>query len=231
MIKLKKQTKKYFVNLFADFILSHFNKDEKTIIQVTEFENFIVVNGKTTSNVELSIKELTDKFFLKYGNHFSELNINPNTIDIIKYNQELEDITDMSINVNKGLYVEDIYDNGLDINISSEFPYGYSLNCGRSIYYYSHYIFNHMYSLLNTNNIYFKFSSLINDNEDYNIEVCCDSKINNDDIKNLILDVFDMDIKTFNEKLINYDLIDDIILPTLDKPFLTQDRLKDVILF
>ena len=34
MRKLEKNTRRYFVNLFADYILSKFNKSENTIIQI-----------------------------------------------------------------------------------------------------------------------------------------------------------------------------------------------------
>ena len=61
MRKLEKNTRRYFVNLFADYILSKFNKKENTIIQVTDFETFVVVNGQTTSTKVLDLKPQIDK--------------------------------------------------------------------------------------------------------------------------------------------------------------------------
>ena len=56
MRKLEKNTRRYFVNLFADYILSKFDKSENTIIQVTDCETFVVVNGQTTSGKEINLK-------------------------------------------------------------------------------------------------------------------------------------------------------------------------------
>ena len=58
MRKLEKNTRRYFVNLFADYILSKFDKKENTIIQVTDCETFVVVNGQTTSSNALHLNDL-----------------------------------------------------------------------------------------------------------------------------------------------------------------------------
>jgi hypothetical protein len=230
MRKLEKNTRRYFVNLFADYILSKFDKSENTIIQVTDFENFVVVNGQTTSSNVLEMLELKSEFIESNKVLFNSLyKEDLNVIDIIKYNQEISNFKKGWIRVNKSLYVEQ-NDPISEINISSEFPYGHSLRCARGMFYYSHYIFNHMYSLLGVDKLYFNYSSDLNENEDYKIKVVSDSRYSKDQITNLILDVFDMDLTEFNKKLSNYNFTEDITNQSLDKPYLVQDRLKDVIL-
>jgi len=230
MRKLEKNTRRYFVNLFADYILSKFDKSENTIIQVTDFENFVVVNGQTTSSNVLEMLELKSKFIESNKELFNSLDKEDlNVIDIIKYNQEISDLKRGWVNVNKSLYV-DQYDPISEINISSEFPYGHSLGCGRGMFYYSHYIFNHMYSLLGVDKLYFRYSSDLDENEDYKIKVVSDSRYSKDQITNLVLDVFDMDLTEFNQKLSNHNFTEDIINQSLDKPYLVQDRLIDVVL-
>jgi hypothetical protein len=230
MRKLEKNTRRYFVNLFADYILSKFDKSENTIIQVTDFENFVVVNGQTTSSNVLEMLKLKSEFIESNKELFNSLDKEDlNVIDIIKYNQEITDLKRGWINVNKSLYV-DQYDPISEINISSEFPYGHSLGCGRGMFYYSHYIFNHMYSLLGVDKLYFRYSSDLDENEDYKIKIVSDSRYSKDQITNLVLDVFDMDLTEFNQKLSNHNFTEDITNQSLDKPYLVQDRLKDVIL-
>lgn len=230
MRKLEKNTRRYFVNLFADYILSKFEKSENTIIQVTDFENFVVVNGQTTSSKVLEMIELKSEFIESNKELFNSLDKKDlNVIDIIKYNQEISDLKRGWVNVNKSLYV-DQYDPISEINISSEFPYGHSLGCGRGMFYYSHYIFNHMYSLLGVDKLYFRYSSDLDENEDYKIKIVSDSRYSKDQITNLVLDVFDMDLTEFNQKLSNHNFTEDITNQSLDKPYLVQDRLKDVIL-
>ena len=230
MRKLEKNTRRYFVNLFADYILSKFDKSENTIIQVTDFENFVVVNGQTTSSNVLTLGELKTEFIESNKELFNSLEKQDlNVIDIIKYDQEIPNFKKGWMNVNKSLYVNQ-HDPISEINISSEFPYGHSLECGRGMFYYSHYIFNHMYSLLGVDKLFFYYSNHLNDNEDYKIKVVSESNYSKDQIISLVLDVFDMDLTEFNEKLSNYNFTEDIINQSLDKPYLVQDRLKDIIL-
>ena len=230
MRKLEKNTRRYFVNLFADYILSKFDKSENTIIQVTDCENFVVVNGQTNSSKLVDMNELKVEFAEKFKDLMGSLKIESiNLIDIIKYEQEIPEFPRGWMDVNKSLYIEE-YEPISEITINSEFPYGHSLGCGRGMYYYSHYIFNHMYSLLGVNKLYFKYSNKLDENEDYKIKVISDSRLSNDLIKNLVLDVFDMDLTEFKEKLSNYQFFNDILDPDLNKPYLVQDRLEDIIL-
>jgi hypothetical protein len=197
MRKLEKNTRRYFVNLFADYILSKFNKSENTIIQVTDCENFVVVNGQTISSNVLNLNELKIEFIESNKELFKSLNKESlNIIDIIKYEQEITDFPRAWITVNKSLYVNEL-DPISEINISSEFPYGHSLGCGRGILYYSHYIFNQMYSLLGVDKLYFHYSSDLNEDEDYRIKVISDSQVPKKLIESLVLDCFDMDLTEF----------------------------------
>jgi hypothetical protein len=230
MRKLEKNTRRYFVNLFSDYILSKFEKQENTIIQVTDCETFVVVNGVTTSSKEINFNELKYEFIESFKDLFESLEIKDiNVIDIIKYEQKLEEFKKGWISVNKSLYVSE-EDPISDISVSSEFPYGHSLGCGRGMYYYSHYIFNHMYYLLGVNDLYFFYTMEMNDDEDYKIKITSDSKLQKKTIRDLVLDVFDMDLTEFNQRLQSYEFMNDILNPDSPKPYLVQDRLEDIIL-
>jgi hypothetical protein len=230
MRKLETNTRRYFVNLFADYILSKFEKSDNTIIQVTDCENFVVVNGQTTSSNVLKLGELKTEFIESNKELFESLKKEDlSIIDIIKYDQEISDFQKGWIDINKSLYVEESEPIS-EINTSSEFPYGHSLGCGRSMYYHTHYIFNHMYSLLGIDKLHFYHSNELNENEDYKIKVVSDSSYSKSQIISLVLDVFDMNLTDFNKRLLNYNFVDDILNPSLDKPYLVQDRLKDIIL-
>jgi hypothetical protein len=230
MRKLEKNTRRYFVNLFADYILSKFDKSENTIIQVTDCETFVVVNGQTTSDKEINLNDLKYDFIDEFSDLFKSLQIKDiNVIDIIRYEQNIDDLSKAWVRVNKSIYVEE-EDPFVEISITSEFPYGYSLGCGRGIYYYAHYMFNQMYTLLGVDNLMFKYNSELDENEDYKINVVSDSTLPKQTIKDLVLDVFDMNVKEFSECLTNYNLIEDITKPEEPKPYLVQDRLEDIIL-
>jgi hypothetical protein len=230
MRKLEKNTRRYFVNLFADYVLSKFEKTENTIIQVTDCETFVVVNGQTTSGKEINLNDLKYDFINEFSDLFESLEIKDiNVIDIIKYEQNIDDFSKAWIRVNKSLYIEE-EEPFKEISITSEFPYGYSLGCGRGIYYYSHYMFNQMYTLLGVDNLMFKYNSELDENEDHKIKIVSDSTLPKQTIKDLVLDVFDMNVKEFSDCLTNYNLIEDITKPEDPKPYLVQDRLGDIIL-
>jgi hypothetical protein len=87
-----------------------------------------------------------------------------------------------------------------------------------------------MYSLLGVDKLYFHYSSDLNEDEDYRIKVISDSQVPKKSIESLVLDCFDMDLTEFKERMSDYDFTKDVTDQTLDKPYLVQDRLKDIIL-
>ena len=116
------------------------------------------------------------------------------------------------------------------LNISSEFPHGYSLSMGRQVLYYSEYISNQLFDVILIDKLTFKYSSVKVD-EDNQIDVESKSIYPKKDIISMVLDVFDFDMLIFNDKIKGYDIMEDITNPFGDKPWLIKDRLKDLILF
>lgn len=228
---INKNSKRGVVNLFADFILSKIDKTEKSIIQVTDCGAFMVVNGLTTSEDLLDILKLKEEFVESFSDILKPLEITDiNIIDVIRYNQEINSINKGWVMINRDHFKEETEPIN-EISISSEFPYGYSLDCGRLMTYYSHYIINHMFNLLMVDDVSFYFTTEQNDDEDYKIKVLSNSKVDKKSIKSLILDVFDFDLTTFKSRLDSYNLMDDILDPEGEKPYLQQDMLEHVILF
>jgi len=72
------KSKRAFVNLFSDFVLQKLGKTTKTIIQTTLYDNFIVVNGKTDSEIEVNIGDIKTEFFESNKNFLSGLEIQEN---------------------------------------------------------------------------------------------------------------------------------------------------------
>ena len=230
MRKINKNSRRGVVNLFADFILTRIDKKENSIIQVTDCESFMVVHGLTTSKDVLDLEKIKSDFTEWFSDILSDVGIERlNTIDIIKYDQEVNNIEKGWVNVNKEVFVEEP-ESIFELSVSSEFPYGYSLNCGRLMTYYSHYIFNHMYSLIGVNNLNFFFTKE-EANEDFKIKIVSETKQNINEIKSLILDVFNFDLEEFKTKIGEYDVMQDILFPDKEKPYTKQDMLEHIILF
>ena len=231
MRKINKNSRRGIVNLFADFILTRIDKKENTIIQVTDCDSFMVIHGLTTSKDILDIDSIKSDFIDKFGDILNNLDMKQiNTIDIIRYDQEVNNIEKGWVNVNKCIFTdepEQIH----ELSVSSEFPYGYSLNCGRLMTYYSHYIFNHLYNTMDVNTLNFYFTKEMNEDEDFKIKIVANSKYNLEGIKSLILDVFSFDLVGFGEKIKDYNLLQDILSPEEEKPYVKQDMLEHIIFF
>ena len=228
MRKFVRDTKNITVNLFADFILSKIDKKDKTIIEVTDCGPFFLVNGVTSSNEILDLTEIQNEFCKWFDDHLTIYeNKTFNIIDVIKYGQEISDNKFLKLHVHKDVYLKnDEFENFLSVR--SEFPFGYSLDCGRSINYYYHYILNQISSTIGVKEMKIKLKEI---NEELDIEVECDSIYSNSTIKNLILDVFDFDLPEFNKRFDNFEFYEDVLFQNFEKPYLVQDRLKDIIIF
>jgi len=116
------------------------------------------------------------------------------------------------------------------LNITSEFPHGYSLSMGRQELYYSEYICNQLLDVILTDKVIFKYSSVKVD-EDNQIDINSNSIYPKKDVISMVLDVFDFDMLVFNNKIKDYNIMEDITNPFGDKPWLVKDKLKDLILF
>jgi hypothetical protein len=114
--------------------------------------------------------------------------------------------------------------------VTSEYPYGYSFNMGRLHYYYSEYVCNHIFNTIGANKIEFKISTLLGDDEDFNIEVDTDSRYSNDTVKSLILDVFDFKLDDFKYLMSTYDYKNDLLKPFESKPWMIKDRIEDLVI-
>lgn len=230
MRKINKNSRRGIVNLFADFILSKIDKSENSIIQVIDCESFMIIHGMTTSNKLLDLEKIKTDFTNWFGDILTDVGIDKiNTLDVIKYGEDINPIESGWVSVNKNVFVEE--DEPLfEMSTSSEFPYGYSLNCGRLMVYYSHYIFNHMYSLMGVDNLDFFFTKEMDDDEDLKIKIVSNTRHKKDDIKSLVLDVFSFDLEEFKDKLNDYDLLQDILSPDNQKPYTKQNMLEHIVL-
>lgn len=259
------------VNKFADFILCEIQKEKKyrTIIEISDFKNFLVIAGKTESKTILNLSELKEKFYEDNKQVMIDLGYERiNTIDLIEYdkfsfaesfesyfefyntirplfNEKLlnyvynhVDVLYNSIDYKKELVFDLEYNNIIPLNhffsknylcVTSEFPYGYSMDNGRGHFYYSEYVCNQLFSVIKTDKITFKMTDVKNEVNDLDIQIISNSPYLSEKIKSMILDVFDFDISRFiNTKLKDYDYSKDIDTQLTPKPWLIKDKISEL---
>jgi len=116
------------------------------------------------------------------------------------------------------------------LNVTSEFPHGYSLSMGRQELYYSEYVCNQLFDVILTDKLTFKYSSVKVD-EDNQIDIKTTTLFPKKSIISMVLDVFDFDMLVFNDTIKDYNITDDLLKPFDKKPWLVRDKIKDLILF
>jgi hypothetical protein len=84
---IKYNSKKGIVNLFSDYILQKIDRSLNSVIQITDLNNFFIINGITESQVLLDISKIKDEFISEYSGLLKDSGYseNINTMDLIQY--------------------------------------------------------------------------------------------------------------------------------------------------
>jgi hypothetical protein len=209
-----------------------FTKEHKTLLEKYGYTNLNIIDLIIYSQELAKKTDYTFDFYLstRPSYHHKVINTlvdNPQPLfNYVQYTTKLEYELDYSENDTSNLD----YFTYAPLNISSEFPHGYSLSMGRQEYYYSEYICNQLFDVILTDKLTFKYSS-VKEDEDNQINLYSTSLFPRKDIISMVLDVFDFDMLVFNDKIKGYDIMEDLTKPFDKKPWLVKDRLKDLILF
>jgi hypothetical protein len=250
--------KKTLVNLLADFILTYLDPhDSLSHISVTDCVNFIVIGGNTEFSEILDLSVIKQDFSKKFQKYFPNITLDKiNFIDIIEYGKKPNETNcltfgkffnserpmyhteqlkydnddyfysdfdnNLKIFSNNCVYSEFGFAHNVEMHLSSEFPHGYSIKNNRNKLYYSEYVANNLFSIIGISHIEINW---VNDVK----TLISDSFIDNTKINSMMLDIFDFNLNKFNEKLKEYQLTDDILLPKESKPWLNKDKVNELI--
>lgn len=238
------------VNLLSDFILSKIPSEENTIINIVDCKNFFVIKGRTSHKELLDISKIVDEFTTKFSNDIEDYKVT-HTIDLIEYNCKINKCNNITLtyhntsncsyhhsqidafNSKKSSYdytsfLKEITDN--ELTFTSEFPHGYSLSQGRSLYYYGKNIMYNIPTNYPVSTLTFNLSTEKDDDGDYKFSVI-NNNLNSEDnyLKSVILDVFNFDLSRIESEMKKVDLYNEILNPLEEYSFLTE-RVKDFII-
>lgn len=251
MILKSPNSKLSIVNLFSDFILNKFPKEEESIIQVVDCINFYVIKGKTTHKEPLNISEIRDEFITKFESIIGERKIS-HTIDLIEYNVDLKKSTSLTFPFHRSQntsYTHSQINSYLESNtisydynfsvipiieedimvFCSEFPHGYSLNQGRLLYYYGKHILYNIPIIYQHSTSIFELSTNKNEDGEPIFSIKNDLGVN-DLLTSAVLDAFDFDMSWLENEIKKVDWYSEITNPLEDYDFLKK-KIKDFVIF
>jgi hypothetical protein len=232
-------SKKGFVNLFADYILGYF--DHTTVIEVLDCGPFLVVRGETELTNVIDLIPIKKNFLEKYQNYNIK---NLNIIDIISYNvkNEYKGQWFKYYNNERPIYSDSEIrkiENNKDkikfeypsITITSQFPHGYGLDKGRFDYYFGEYVTNHILNITNADSIEIKYLPSLGI-EDLVLKLNLEnSLLGKKHVLSLLLDTFytKENISELRKLVESYDILEDLKNPLDMKPWLIKNKIEDVV--
>jgi hypothetical protein len=234
------KNKKSKCNLFADFILNKLDINSSSVVHITDHNNFVVVNGYTDRKEILNLNDITKEFNKNYANLTSPIT---HTIDLLEYAQEIKPINTLksivyltsennsyhysliekykknpSTYVYDGLRSYELLENTHKPN-TSEFPHGYSLNQGRTLYYYIKMI---GYNL--SREVFGTYLSIeLSTSKEKPLEfICIDYHEHDEKLESYVLDMFDFNYEKLDDNIKKMDLSFEVTNPIEDFDFLKE---------
>lgn len=230
-------TKQGVVNLFADYILKKIGQSTQTIISVANLNDIVIcVNGVTETSTILDLQELKEEFNKEYSEICEATGFNKivGLIDLVAYESKPTGHSRwFSFVKNENNIIETTNNDDNFLQITSKFPHGHSLTVGRELLYYSEYIAHNILTPTDSEKIDIKITKNKLDEYDQEIYIKTYSKYySTDKIKSLILDIFDFNFEDFGGIINKYDIMNDLLNPTQEKPWQIKDKHpNDLIIF
>lgn len=223
MKKYKLNSRNGLCNFFAEYISTELCQEGKfdTVISVTDCESLIIIKGYTENDTVRDVKEIINKFISNYSQEFTFMDLEKiSTIDMINFSEKIK-FKNKSLRWRFEKYVHFPNYTVNEINtpvVNSEFPYGFSKNYLKNLYFYLEHISYNIQEYFGYNFIEFEVSQL--ENGDIKIiNILTDSVYSTSKLHSIILDNFEMNISEINELISSHDFIRDILYNINDSPW------------
>lgn len=234
---LELNTKQCVVNLFADYILKKIGQTTETIISVANLNDMVIcINGVTETSTILDLQELKEEFNKEYSEICETTGFDKivGLIDLVTYESKPTSHSRwFSFRKDGNSLIEITNNDDNFLQITSKFPHGHSLSVGRELLYYSEYIAHNILIPTYSDKIDIRITKNKLDEFDQEIYLKTYSKYySTDKIKSLILDIFDFNFEEFSVLLNEYDIMNDLLNSTQEKPWHIKDKHpNDLIIF
>lgn len=249
MILNKISTRVFIANLLADFLMSKLGKKNDSIIEVIDCRNFFVLKGKTISKEILDIPNSLKEFENNYKSVLSDKLIT-HTIDLIEYDCKLDKVFELELvlhnseNCSFSPIQMDFYDqnncsvylnfvpfkiNENELSLKSHFPFGYSLNQGRLLYFYLKKMFYSIPTNYTVNSLFLKIN--LSKKDENILKISNPLTFEEDEIlKSAFLDSLDFNTKKLEKEIENLDWSYELLNPKKDLEELKNNNFEIVII-
>ena len=223
MRRYKTNSRQGLCNLFAEYISEEISQNGKyeTMISVSDCDTLILIKGYTKREDIVDVKDIVNKFISKYWAEFSFTDLQKvSTLDMITFGEEKK----FKQKRLKFHFERDVQFPKFDMNVvntpivSSEFPYGFSKNYLKNLYFYlEHIIYNVQ------DHFGYTFIELTVE-EDIRggvkiVDIISNSVYPPTVLKSIIYDNFEMNVSEINELIKEQDLVKELSYSIQNSPW------------
>ena len=223
MRRYKTNSRQGLCNLFAEYVSEEISQNGKyeTMISVSDCDTLILIKGYTKREDIVDVKEIVNKFISKYWAEFSFTDLQKvSTLDMITFGEEKK-FKEKRL---KFHFERDVQFPKFDMNVvntpivSSEFPYGFSKNYLKNLYFYLEHIIYNVQDHFGYTFIELTVEEDIRGGVKIS-DILSNSVYPSTVLKSIIYDNFEMNVSEINELIKEQDLVKELSYSIHNSPW------------
>ena len=223
MRRYKTNSRQGLCNLFAEYVSEEISQNGKyeTMISVSDCDTLILIKGYTKREDIVDVKDIVNKFISKYWAEFTFTDLQKvSTLDMITFGEEKK-FKEKRLRFH---FERDIQFPKFDMNVvntpivSSEFPYGFSKNYLKNLYFYLEYIIYNVQDHFGYTFIELTVEEDIRGGVKIS-DILSNSVYPSTVLKSIIYDNFEMNVSEINELIKEQDLVKELSYSIHNSPW------------
>ena len=223
MRRYKTNSRQGLCNLFAEYVSEEISQNGKyeTMISVSDCDTLILIKGYTKREDIVDVKDIVNKFISKYWAEFTFTDLQKvSTLDMITFGEEKK-FKEKRLRFH---FERDIQFPKFDMNVvntpivSSEFPYGFSKNYLKNLYFYLEHIVYNIQDHFGYTFIELTVEEDIRGGVKIS-DILSNSVYPSTVLKSIIYDNFEMNVSEINELIKEQDLVKELSYSIHNSPW------------
>jgi hypothetical protein len=223
MRRYKLNSRQGLCNFFAEYVSEEISQNGKyeTMISVSDCDTLILIKGYTKREDIVDVKDIVNKFISKYWAEFTFTDLQKvSTLDMITFGEEKK-FKERRL---KFHFDRDVQFPKFDMNVvntpivSSEFPYGFSKNYLKNLYFYLEHIIYNVQDHFGYTFIELTIEEDIRGGVKI-VDILSNSVYPPTVLKSIIYDNFEMNVSEINELIKEQDLVKEISYSIQNSPW------------